>query len=328
MKSIKLFILPVFLFACQNILESPKTEIGVSIKPGEWKKIASIPDSGGRTSATSFVLNGKGYVGLGSCSSNWAQRDFWEYSPKEDLWKRIADFGGSGRSAYPISFVIDSIPYVGLGGSPSGIFYDLWAYEKWGTNLRKSSSSASRQWVQKATLTFGNAYYASCFVIGKNAYVLGGADSSGSVQPIVAQYSSAEDKWTRKGNFPGTLRDVANAFTINGKGYFCFGLTQGGTLNDMWEYSAAQDQWTRKKDFPGRGRAVAACFVINDKAYLGLGFDGETDFWSYDPQLDEWKFETNCPASIGWFKVCFVIDGVAYIGSGANDSNFWAYRPK
>lgn len=43
-----------------------------------------------RNNAIAFVLNGKGYVGLGTNSTTMF-KDFYEYDPATDTWTKIAD---------------------------------------------------------------------------------------------------------------------------------------------------------------------------------------------------------------------------------------------
>ncbi|MGN6193740.1 MAG: hypothetical protein ACTHOB_02305, partial [Ginsengibacter sp.] len=53
---------------------------------------------------------------------------------------------------------------------------------------------------------------------------------------------------------PGSGREFAIAFSINGKRYFGLGYGDPSRLNpegaDFWEYDPATDEWTQKHDVP------------------------------------------------------------------------------
>lgn len=82
-----------------------------------------------RWSATSFVIDGKGYIAGGYSSGNLS--DYWVYYPEEDLWYGDSDdqytpFGGTSRYQ-AVSFSTGTRGFV-LTGSSGGSYYfdDVW----------------------------------------------------------------------------------------------------------------------------------------------------------------------------------------------------------
>tara|TARA_Y100000310_G_C20697721_1_gene826939 strand:- start:859 stop:1830 length:972 start_codon:yes stop_codon:yes gene_type:complete len=79
-----------------------------------------------RYNATSFVVDGVAYLGLG-VATGYAS-DFYTYDPQTNEWDdEVTTFEGSGRSD-AASFVISGIPYVVTGRNSSQRFDDIWAY--------------------------------------------------------------------------------------------------------------------------------------------------------------------------------------------------------
>jgi N-acetylneuraminic acid mutarotase len=72
--------------------------------------------------AVSFVMNNKGYVGIGWGGGN----EIWEYDAAADEWKKYCDFEGGGREAAE-AFVVNGTAYIGLG-TPTWTVYprDFW----------------------------------------------------------------------------------------------------------------------------------------------------------------------------------------------------------
>jgi N-acetylneuraminic acid mutarotase len=157
--------------------------------------------------------------------------------------------------------------------------------------------------------------------------------------------------WVEKTNMPTAGRMSAISFTINGKAYVGLGrLTDGYTLNDLWEYVPASDSaskndfrnhgsdtWIRKSDYTGIGLYASTSFSINGKGYVCLGGDnygnGQSDLWEYNPILDSWTQKANFPGMPRYGASCFVIGDTAFIGTGSYNNpddyltDFWMYIP-
>jgi hypothetical protein len=104
---------------------------------GEWTKKRSITDATdedfdddyaniARISAATFVVNGKGYVTLGSSSSLLSTT--WEYDPVADLWKSLTEFEGTIRTE-AVGFGVGSYGYVTTGRSNAFYLEDIWRFD-------------------------------------------------------------------------------------------------------------------------------------------------------------------------------------------------------
>lgn len=67
----------------------------------------------GRSSASGFELNGKGYVGLGYDGTN-RLKDFYQYDPSTNTWSQKADYAGTARYG-AIGFQVGDKAYIGTG---------------------------------------------------------------------------------------------------------------------------------------------------------------------------------------------------------------------
>ncbi len=96
-----------------------------------WVQKASFGSSG-RMYITSFVINTKGYVGLGalesgsSCSNCSRTNDFYEYSSDLNTWKKIANYPDSTGDAF--GFSIGTSGFVGGGSTKSGSTKNFYEY--------------------------------------------------------------------------------------------------------------------------------------------------------------------------------------------------------
>jgi N-acetylneuraminic acid mutarotase len=144
-------------------------------------------------------------------------------------------------------------------------------------------------WVKKSYPS-ALGYFGSgvAFSIGNKGYMgIGWIHQMGKNTPMLFEYDATTDQWTRKADFPGTLRSNAVFFSLpNGKAYVGLGTTLDYQyLKDLWEYNPVTDSWRRLEDFPGTGRYSAVAFTVGDKAYIGAGYDGtfKSDFWEFSP---------------------------------------------
>ena len=79
------------------------------------------------------------------------------------MWTQKATFPEEAR-AVAVGFSIGNFGYIGTGATNSGSAYDLWQYDP-----------VSDTWVQKASIPIAiGIQEAGCFVIGTDAYIIGG----------------------------------------------------------------------------------------------------------------------------------------------------------
>lgn len=284
-----------------------------------WRQLPDYPGNA-RSSATVFSTESEGFVGLGH-DDNSALPDFWKYSPASDNWSRIQDFPVFGLN-YATGFAIDGLGYVTCGKIGDIWLKELNQYDPetgiWNGMTMKPGQGSSMK--APAFVINGRAYVAAAeemyeynpqtngwlkksypsalqyfgsgvaFAIGNKGYMgIGWVHQQGNNTPMLFEYDQLTDKWTRKADFPGTLRSNAVFFALpNGRAYVGLGTTINNLyLNDLWEYNPVTDSWLRLEDFPGTARYSAVAFTIGQKAYIGLGYDGnhKSDFWEFSPGL-------------------------------------------
>ncbi len=79
-----------------------------------------------RQNASSFVLDGKGYVMLGESSATLG--DVWEYDFANDTWITKTDFEGSSRTN-TVAFVVGGKAIVATGQTGSYFLDDVWEFK-------------------------------------------------------------------------------------------------------------------------------------------------------------------------------------------------------
>lgn len=189
-----------------------------------------------RSSAVSFSVSGKGYIGTGNDGAR--RKDLWEYDPATDSWSQKADLTGMARE-YATGFSIGTKGYIGLGMAITALS-DLWEFDP-----------AANTWTARATFPGGGRENAVAFSIGARAYV-GTGDDVQNLRQDMWQYDQASntwtrsrtshpeddpatDTWTQKANFGGTAREKAVGFSIGGTGYIATGY-DGTFRKDLWAY--------------------------------------------------------------------------------------------
>lgn len=76
---------------------------------GLWERLSDFHQD--TDYASSFVLNGKGYM----ISGQYWSPECWEYDPVLDTWRQVASVGHTGRNG-GFAFVVNGTPYAGGGG--------------------------------------------------------------------------------------------------------------------------------------------------------------------------------------------------------------------
>lgn len=128
-------------------------------KEDKWTQKADFKGEA-RTSAVSFTLNSKGYLGCGLGESN-ALADFWEYDPAIDMWAEKAAFKGGPRIS-AVGFSIANYGYVGTG------YKEIWAEPQidfW------EYSGFNNSWVKVEDFEGSPRAMALGFAIGQKGYI-------------------------------------------------------------------------------------------------------------------------------------------------------------
>jgi hypothetical protein len=212
-------------------------------------------------------------------------------------------------------------------------------------------------WQRRAPSPKMRAYMAT-FVIGDKGYACCGTNGTGEMRARREVYAfdhtaGVNGSWIETlGAFPGSARQQAVGFSLNGKGYV--GTGWDGDLTDMkdfWQYDPASDTWTEVAPLPGAARrgAIAFSLTVNGQeyGYVGTGYtekpekDYMFDFWQFDPaqttDVDGVTLQGKW-TSVGGYgggkrsgASVFVLNNKAYIclgeNSGGNITDFWMFDP-
>jgi N-acetylneuraminic acid mutarotase len=198
----------------------------------KWTEVAPLPSTSGapaRQMAVAFVVNNKGYVGLGF-DGNYKQ-DFYEYTPGATggTWTQITSFIGGKRQGAS-AFVVNGKAYVGFGRGNTGVNHQ---------DLYEFNPGAAEVWVPKTELDGYARTNPFATSLGDKGYIIGGI--TGSAQRDVWEYDAAADTWTRKTDFEGGARSYPIGFTLNNVIYYGTG-SSGTLLDDFWGFDPAAEK--------------------------------------------------------------------------------------
>jgi hypothetical protein len=226
----------------------------------KWSTIASYP-GGTRGYAASFVIDGKGYVGMGT-SGNDVKSDFWKYDPQTDAWEIVAPIPvSSGYAAY--GFSRNGKGYVVAGG-------DFWEYDP-----------INNAWTRKEDIPITPWYTSDCgFVIDERVYITL-VDQYGAPNRLM-EFDFMHNTWIQRTSIPNSVYygGGAKGFSLNGYGYLKWEDYSG---NYLYKYDPNTDSWQEFQFTEHIGSRYPIEFVIGNKAYYGTGNGTGVDIWEYDP---------------------------------------------
>lgn len=266
-----------------------------------WTTKASFPGTP-RTDASAFVLNGRGFVGLGDTGGSQV-KDFFAYEPVADSWSTAPYLWSSYGRMRAMATTHQGKAYVTGGFSYSPMDFDLW-------ELGPSAPVATGVWVQRPFLPAPPRKDPIVFVIGNTAY-LGGGDGGIPTYTDLWAYDAELRAWTAKAALPGTMVVAA---AVDGKGY---GLRNTATGN-FWAYDPLADAWSPLADLPVP-RASTVAFGLEGKIYVTTGFANNTrlnDLWEYDPQTNAWTQKTSKSGQAVHAAAGFALGNKGYVTGG------------
>lgn|GEM_PF-5780373 len=289
------------------------------------KAISKLPTFKGkaRWGVSAFILNYTDniknepviclYVGLGCSNSNGKdsyENDFYVLDlTKKDRWEEVRSsykdrigpaFTGNERTG-TVSFAIGELGFVGLGENASGACHnDFYVFVMDRDNNNMPNPTRGYFYTMTQPFAYGELTGASTFLIGDNAYIVGGKDNDGNYHNdlihCILKDGSTDDEapyyfmWEKKKAFPGDARAFGAAMAVNGYGYFGTGENQSGVYSDFWRYDQGNNDWTRCAPFPYTNVSHSFGISGNDRCYLGGGFNGdysESEYynflWEYRP---------------------------------------------
>lgn len=175
---------------------------------------------------------------------------------------------------------------------------------RWFTTLTKAyqlvEGGPSQLWVRRGTW---EQYRApdlpeptgtlATFRIGTTGYVVNQRPQQAA---HLWAFDTEQERWTRKANFPGSIRSRGIGFQASENGYFGLGITPNAeTLRDIWQYNPTTDQWRYVTDYPGAASTYLVISQLPGHTFLGWGYEqqptaaggirlvGCTDFWEFKP---------------------------------------------
>jgi N-acetylneuraminic acid mutarotase len=167
------------------------------------------------------------------------------------------------------------------------------------------------------------------FTIGDLTYLGLGFDGNGERLSDFWSYNPEKGFWDKLGRastdkqalFPGSPRNGAVAFALNGKGYVGLGDDDQGFKADFYEYDPAKRSWRQLPDFPGGGRRGAVAFVAGGKAYVGTGYNDNylVDLWVFNPKTDIWEPARDYGGSKREGATAIAYNGKIYVGFGISN---------
>lgn len=259
---------------------------------GVWKRKSDF-DGLARSDASSFMIDGNGYICCGFDGSKNRLYDLWEYNIQNDYWTQRASLPENAKRNSAVGFSINGKGYITTGYDGTNYLQDTWEY-----------NPATDTWLQKDAYPKAR-YQALAFAIGSYGYVGTGYD--GNHQKDFYRFSptaSEENQWTIVNGYGGQKRSSGTAFVIDDKAYICCGINNGTCVDDFWCFDPATDTWEKKRDIADTSsddydddynivRYGAVSFVIDGKAYLATGEAGSllSTYWIYNPETDLWNGE-------------------------------------
>jgi N-acetylneuraminic acid mutarotase len=180
--------------------------------------------------------------------------------------------------------------------------------------------------------------YGITAVIGKDLYLLGGADSEGNLNRDI--YRLRAGQWRTVGKSPAGF--VFPAFAVIGSKIYVFGGSASATdvtkaTNDTWVYNAETHRWSRLEAIPGPPRQIFSSAAIGKTIYVfggvtqepGEQFANLDDAYRLDTRTGKWIPLKKLPRPMRAFWA--VSDGsFVYLVGGYGDSGLdtvYRYSP-
>lgn len=190
------------------------------------------------------------------------------------------------------------------------------------------------------------------FVLKGKLYAGCSADINGNLDQAkqVWQYDPASEAWTRKADFPGTIRIQPFSFSTTTFGYIGGGQQPqpDSIFTDFWRYDADSDSWKQMQDYPKKSLLAFeqyTGFTINNTGYVFEAGAGSvtnptgythltTDLWQYNEGSNTWVQKASFDKQRHFVSpTIFSIGTKAYLTYGLPEhpiqegvnNNFWEY---
>lgn len=314
-------LLMASLAACSKSSDTT-TLVGNWIKRSEFEGVA-------RSSAASFVIDNKAYVGTGYDGQNRLQ-DFWMYDVDQNQWTQKAPFTGTARNG-AVGMAMAGKGYVGTGYDGLNKLNDFYEYDP-----------VANSWARKADFGGTARYGAVSFALKDKGYIATGYD--GNWLKDNWQYDPASNTWKQSQSLNSGKRTDASAFVIDNKAYVCMGTANSSSITDFYAFDGDAQTWTTLNpianvnddsfddayNFAGSG---AAAFAMKGKGYIVSGIKGgySSAVWEYTPGTDRWVQKTDFEGASRTGATGFTVKDRGFIVLGASSSlsldDMWEFDP-
>ena len=195
-----------------------------------WRQVANFGGSA-RYGAKAFSINDKGYVVSGYDGNQL--KDFWMYDPALNTWTQKVSPGGSKRTDATV-FVIDNKAYLATGINNGTNINDFWMYDPaadtW-TEKRKISNVSDETYDDDYAII---RYNAVSFTLNGKGYITTGITSGYTA--TTWEYNPADDTWTQKTAYEGSVREGAIGFAVKDRAYVALGRSSSYRFDDVREF--------------------------------------------------------------------------------------------
>lgn len=242
-----------------------------------WTQIASMPQ--GMQALETFVINGKGYAGMG-WFSGYSTSLFYEYDPVSNNWTQ--------KASYPTntvhdagSFSLNNEGYVYGGAVPYSNAVQAVTYKY---------NTLSNSWSSVAPLPTGLRCGVG-YVLNNMAYVINGESPSGTPYGAGFRYDPITDNWTSI-SVPGGFTYRYNIATKDSEAFVIKTLygTFGNNMNEFWKFNGNSQNWTQLPDRPFSDAATA---FVNISGRL-FAFLPNGQVWEYTGDILTPEFAQSC----------------------------------
>jgi len=247
-------------------------------RDSSWTQLDTFPGKP-RVKAVGVVLNGKGYVGMGSTGAPFANtvfNDFYQFDPETGIWTPKASFPGKKSSDLAYT-VVNGCLYTALGYDGVDGSHETYQYDPQ-TDVWTRMEDAPHYYAVPAFFSIGNNFY------------VGSGFQKCNIRNFM-RFDTEKGAWFESVSLP-TGRILSNGLEINGKGYVLLGrywdgMQNGGRLlSDILEFDPNENAWIKRGDFPGGARQNAMVFQIKGRGYIVSGENDSQrlqDVWSFKP---------------------------------------------
>lgn len=179
-----------------------------------------------------FTTKDRGYICGFQGENGYRSNDtLYEYNPDSDTWQGKTNLPGNRYFMFKTAFSLNNMGYVfGTTGLPTDKGVRCWEYK-----------ADSMKWLSKVYYPVDTQTHTS-FTRNNKGYIYCGSNINSKAirNNSIYEFDPIANKWTKQSDFPGPIKSIAVAFTIDNKSYIGFGYNEALTENvdnDLWEYN-------------------------------------------------------------------------------------------